>query len=77
MSGVEHEYVQAVGRDAIEERLHRLGMRLDTLNDELAANQREYDELQRAYRIALAEHDQLTSKLRTLDLAEFEPWAAA
>jgi hypothetical protein len=68
----DHDFVEAVGRDAITRRLRRLEVRLDGLSDELAANQREYEELQSAYRTALAEHDQLSTKLRLLDIGEIE-----
>jgi hypothetical protein len=68
----EHDFVEAIGRDAITRRLRRLEVRLDALNDELAANQREYEELQAAYRTALAEHDQHATKLRLLDIGEME-----
>lgn len=64
---IEREFTEAVGRDTILRRLGGLQARLDGLTAELAANQREYDELQRAYRIALAEHEQLTTKLRAYD----------
>jgi hypothetical protein len=64
----EHEFTEAVGRENIIRRLGGLDVRLDGLAAELAANQREYDELQRAYRLALAEHEQLTSKLRAHDV---------
>lgn len=64
------EFVERVGREAVLDRLERLQTRIDGLADELAANQREYEELQRTYRISLAEHDSLTTKLRSLDAEE-------
>jgi hypothetical protein len=61
------EFVEAVGRDTVIRRLGGLVTRLDGLRAELDANAREYGELQRAYRIARAEHEQLTAKLRALE----------
>ena len=66
----EHEFIEAVGRDAIVRRLDRLATRIVGLIGELEANRREYEEVQRAYRVALAEHEHLTTKLRALDHAD-------
>lgn len=59
--------MEAVGRDAILRRLGGLENRLVALAAELDANQREYDELHQAHRIALTEHERLVAKLRALD----------
>jgi len=63
----EWETAEPVGRSAIIYRLARLESRLDALSDKLRANGREYDGLQDAYRLALSEHERLTTKLHVLD----------
>jgi len=61
------DFTERVGRAQILDRLDQLTARINTFVDELAANQREYEELSNAHGVAIAEYDRLRSKLVALD----------
>jgi cell division protein FtsB len=58
---------EAVGYYAIRARLFDIEQQVGRVNDEVAANQREYDELRERLHFLVSEHDRLRRKLMYLD----------
>jgi hypothetical protein len=58
---------EAVGRGAIRTRMFDIEQEVDRLDADLAANQREYDELFERRHFLVSEHDRLRRKLVALD----------
>jgi hypothetical protein len=58
---------EAVGRYAVRMRMFDIEQELDRVDVDLAANQREYDELYERRHFLVSEHDRLRRKLVALD----------
>lgn len=58
---------EAVGRQSILTRLYDIGEEVNRVDDDLVANQREYEELSERRHTLVSEHDRLRRKLTQLE----------